>query len=61
MGEKSNPKIVTGEKSNSKIVTEGKSWTTWKSDKKIAMDEELVQISVMNELLCEEQRDECPN
>ena len=34
-----NPKIVTDEKINPKIVTDEKSWKTWKSNQKIAMNE----------------------
>ena len=36
-------------KINPKIVTDEKSWKTWKSNQKIAMNEELVQNNVMNE------------
>ena len=39
------------DKINPKILMDEKSWKTWKSNQKIAMDEELVQNDMMNEEL----------
>ena len=36
-------------KSNPKIVTDEKGWKFWTSNQKVAMNEELVQNSAMNE------------